>query len=49
MKKEVLTELDGLIETGQRLIASFQLQSYTYESSVPEADLRGCLKTIFFT
>ena len=41
MKKEVLTQLDALIETGQRYSKSFQLQVYTYESSVSEAELRA--------
>ncbi len=40
MKTEILTQLDTLIETGQRYSKSFQLQVYTYESSVPEAELR---------
>ena len=41
MKKEVLTQLDALIETGQRLIESYELKVYEYKSSVPEADLRA--------
>ena len=41
MKTKVLTQLDALIETGQRLIESFQYESSTYESSVPEAELRA--------
>ena len=41
MKKEVLIQLDALIETGHRLAGSFQLRDYEYESSVPEAELRA--------
>ena len=41
MKKEVLTQLDELIETGQQLIVSFKLKVYEYKSSVPEAELRA--------
>ena len=41
MKKEVLTQLDELIETGQKLVASFQLNYPTYQSNVPEAELRA--------
>ena len=41
MEKEVLTQLDELIKTGNRLAGSFQLREYTYESSVPEAELRA--------
>ena len=41
MKTEVLSQLDALIETGQPLIESFQSKIYTYESSVPEAELRA--------
>ena len=39
MKKEVLTQLDALIETGQRLIESYEL--HEYKSSMPEAELRA--------
>ena len=41
MKKEVLTQFDALIETGQRLTNSFQFRDYIYESSVPEAEHRA--------
>ena len=41
MKTEILTQLDTLIETGQRLIGSFHYEYPIYESSVPEADLRA--------
>lgn len=41
MKKEVLIQLEALIKTGGRLAESFQLEEYTYESSVPEAELRA--------
>ena len=41
MKKEVLTQLDELIETGQRLIESYELKRYEYKSSMPEAELRA--------
>ncbi len=41
MKTVVLSHLDTLIETGQRLINSFQLGNYLYKSSVPEAELRA--------
>lgn len=41
MKKEVLSQLDALIKTGQRLIESFRYESLTYESKVPEAELRA--------
>ena len=41
MKTEVLSQLDALIEIGQRYSKSFQLQVYTYESNVPEAELRA--------
>ena len=41
MKKEVLSQLDALIETGQRLINSFQYESPTYRSNVSEAELRA--------
>ena len=41
MKTVVLSPLDTLIETGQRLINSFQLGNYLYKSSVPEAELRA--------
>ena len=41
MEKEVLTQLDELIKTDNRLAGSFQLRVYIYESSVPEAELRA--------
>lgn len=41
MKTEILTQLDALIATGQRLIESFQYESLTYESNIPEAELRA--------
>ena len=41
MKTEVLTQLDALIKTGQRLTESFELKEYEYESSVPEVELRA--------
>ena len=40
MKTEVLTRLDALIETGQRLAESFQMEMAMYESSIPEAEHR---------
>ena len=40
-KEDVITQLNALIETGQKLTASYHLQDYTYESSAPEADLRS--------
>ena len=40
MKTEVLKQLDALIETGQRLIKSFELTEHEYKSSVPEVELR---------
>ena len=41
IKTEVLTQLDTLIETGQRLINSFQHEYPTYQSNVSEAELRA--------
>ena len=41
MKQEALMQLDELIETGQKLIASFHLDYLTYQSNVPEAELRA--------
>lgn len=41
MKTEVLTRLDTLIETGQRLADSFQMKEAMYQSSVPEAEHRA--------
>ena len=41
MKQEVLMQLDELIETGQKLISSFHLDYPTYQSNVPEAELRA--------
>ena len=44
MKKEVLIQLDALIEMGHQLTESFQLREYNqrtrYVSSLPEAELR---------
>ena len=41
VKTEVLTQLDSLIETGQRLTESFQMDMGAYESTAPEAELRA--------
>ena len=41
MQTEVLSLLDALIKTGQRLIESFQYESFTYQSNVPETELRA--------
>ncbi len=41
MQTEVLSQLEALIKTGQRLIGSFQYEYLTYESSVPEVELRA--------
>ena len=41
MKTEVLTQLNALIERGQRLTESFELKEYEYESSMPEVELRA--------
>ncbi len=41
MKTEVLTRLDVLVETGQRLADSFQMKEAMYQSSVPEAEHRA--------
>lgn len=45
MKREILSQLDALIETGQRLIDSYELKEFEYESSVPEVELRAFVTT----
>ncbi|MCY3767557.1 MAG: DUF4145 domain-containing protein [Gemmatimonadetes bacterium] len=40
-RREILSQLDALIETGRRLIDSYELKEFEYESSVPEVELRA--------
>ena len=52
MKMEVLSRLDGLIKTGQRLIESFQENDNVYapyKSSASEAELRAFVISAFAT
>lgn len=41
MKREILSQLDALIETGRRLIDSYKEKAGLYKSSLPEAELRA--------
>ena len=41
MRQQILSQLDTLIQTGQRLIDSYEIRAGTYESSLPEAELRA--------
>ncbi|MCE2503117.1 MAG: DUF4145 domain-containing protein [Chlorobi bacterium] len=49
MKKEVLTQLDVLIKTGDELTESFKTGAHRYESSQPEARLRAFVTSALAT
>lgn len=45
MKREILSQLYALIETGWRLTESFKLNRLEFKSDAPEAELRAFVTT----